>query len=90
METVRVLSIDGGGIRRIIPAMVLAAIERRAGNQPRNGDKQHYFRLQARLNEGNDDMDDASRTNLRVLKLIAEDLIRDKDREIDDVVALLG
>ena len=30
METVRVLTIDGGGIRGIIPAVVLAEIERRA------------------------------------------------------------
>lgn len=30
-ETVRILSLDGGGIRGIIPAMVLAEIERRTG-----------------------------------------------------------
>lgn len=31
METIRILSIDGGGIKGIIPAMVLAEIEQRAG-----------------------------------------------------------
>jgi len=30
-EPVRILSIDGGGIRGIIPAMILAELERRAG-----------------------------------------------------------
>jgi uncharacterized protein len=30
-ERVRVISIDGGGIRGIIPALVLAEVERRAG-----------------------------------------------------------
>src|SRR5215210_2814838 len=32
-ERVRVLSIDGGGIRGIIPALVLAELERRAGRR---------------------------------------------------------
>lgn len=36
-----------------------------------------YYRFQTRLDEGNDDMDDASRTNIRVLKLLAEAIIRD-------------
>lgn len=38
--------------------------------------RQRYYRFQAPLIEGNDDMDDASRTNMRVLQLVAEDLIR--------------
>src|SRR5215216_918932 len=33
VEPVRVLSIDGGGIRGIIPAMILAEIERRTGKR---------------------------------------------------------
>jgi patatin-like phospholipase/acyl hydrolase len=41
--------------------------------------RQRYYRFQAPLIEGNDDMDDASRTNMRVLQLVAEDLIRDND-----------
>ncbi|MDA2937603.1 patatin-like phospholipase family protein [Acidobacteria bacterium AH-259-A15] len=44
-----------------------------------------YYRFQTRLNEGNDDMDDAGPTNLRVLKLLAEAIIRDND---DDLTAL--
>lgn len=44
---------------------------------------ERYYRFQTRLNEGNDDLDDASRTNLRVLRLLAEAIIRDNDRELD-------
>lgn len=50
-----------------------------------------YLRLQVRLDEGSDDMDNATRGNLRVLRLLAEELVRSKDAEIDDVCqALLG
>jgi patatin-like phospholipase/acyl hydrolase len=42
-----------------------------------------YFRFQIRLDEGNDDMDDATRTNIRVLKLLAEDIIRDNSQTLD-------
>lgn len=35
-----------------------------------------YYRFQTTLREGNDDMDDAGTTNLRVLTLLAEDLLR--------------
>ncbi|MEZ5831749.1 MAG: patatin-like phospholipase family protein [Dongiaceae bacterium] len=34
-----------------------------------------YYRFQARLDVGNDDMDDASSTNIRVLKLLAADML---------------
>ncbi len=34
-----------------------------------------YYRFQVRLDTGNDDMDDASGTNLRVLKLVGEDML---------------
>lgn len=44
-----------------------------------------YYRFQVRLDEGNDDLDDAGATNLRVLKLLAEAIIRDND---DDLKAL--
>jgi len=44
---------------------------------PAKDGRQRYYRFQIRLTEGNDDMDDASRTNLRVLKLLAESIIRD-------------
>lgn len=45
--------------------------------------RRRYYRFQVRLDEGNDDMDDASRTNIRMLKLLAEDLIRRSKRELD-------
>ena len=48
----------------------------------RNG-VERYYRFQTRLNEGNDDLDDASRTNLRVLWLLAEAIISDNDRVLD-------
>jgi predicted acylesterase/phospholipase RssA len=38
--------------------------------------QRQYYRFQARLDVGNDDMDDASNTNIRVLKLLAEDLLQ--------------
>lgn len=44
--------------------------------------KQRYYRFQAKLNEGMDDMDDASRTNLRVLKLLGEELIHQSGDQI--------
>ena len=49
-----------------------------------------YLRLQTRLTVGNDDMDDASETNLRALKLLAKDLIRDKKDEIDMICKKLN
>lgn len=47
-----------------------------------SGRRRRYYRFQTRLDEGNDDMDDASRTNIRALKLLAEDLIRRSRREL--------
>lgn len=38
--------------------------------------RRQYYRFQARLDVGNDDMDDASNTNIRVLKLLAEDMLQ--------------
>jgi len=49
-----------------------------------------YLRLQTRLTVGNDDMDDASETNLRALKLLAKDLIRDKKDEIEMICEKLN
>ncbi|MEE8225941.1 MAG: patatin-like phospholipase family protein [Kiloniellales bacterium] len=40
-----------------------------------------YYRFQVRLDTGSDDMDDASSTNMRVLKLLGEDmLLRNRSR----------
>lgn len=49
-----------------------------------------YWRLQVELDEGSDDLDDASRTNLRVLQLKAEQLIDDSRDELDELLPLLG
>ncbi len=40
------------------------------------GGEKQYYRFQVRLDVGNDDMDDASNTNIRVLKLLGEDLLQ--------------
>ncbi len=48
-----------------------------------------YYRLQARLEEGSDDMDDVSRTNIRVLKLVAEEMIHQNSGLIDQLCDLL-
>ena len=47
--------------------------------------KRRYWRFQRRLDAGNDDMDDASRTNVRALKLLAESIVRDNDDALDDL-----
>lgn len=38
--------------------------------------RRQYFRFQSRLDIGNDDMDDASNTNIRVLKLVGQDMLQ--------------
>ena len=49
--------------------------------QPGPHGLKRYYRFQVRLDTGNDDMDDASGTNLRVLKLVGEDmLLRNRSR----------
>jgi uncharacterized protein len=45
--------------------------------------RERYLRIQTQLSMGNDDMDDATRTNLRVLRMISEELIRANDRQLD-------
>ena len=58
---------------------------------PKKKGAQRYYRFQVRLDEGNDDLDDASRTNIRVLKLLAEAIIRDNREALgtlcDELVA---
>lgn len=50
---------------------------------PAKNGAHRYYRFQARLDEGSDDMDDVGRTNLRVLKLLAETIIRDNSERLD-------
>jgi hypothetical protein len=51
------------------------------------GGRQRYYRFQVRLTEGNDDMDDASRSNLRLLKLLTEEMIHRESASIDRMCA---
>lgn len=48
-----------------------------------------YFRFQVTLTTGNDDMDDASATNIRALRLLAEDLVDRRDRDLKQLCDLL-
>ena len=48
-----------------------------------------YYRFQVELTEGKDDMDDAGPTNLRVLKLLAERLVREQTDVLDAACASL-
>jgi hypothetical protein len=49
-----------------------------------------YFRLQVSLDEANDDMDDASSTNIENLKRIADRLISENQRTLDRLLLLLA
>src|SRR5574341_2303029 len=49
------------------------------------GQLSRYYRFQPTLIAGNDNIDDASRTNLRVLKMVAEDLIKTQSAAIDQL-----
>lgn len=48
-----------------------------------------YYRLQPKLDDANDALDNASPTNLRSLKLLARDLISDESDEIDAICEAL-
>ncbi len=48
-----------------------------------------YLRIQTTLHEGNDEMDDAGSTNVRVLKLLGRDLIARHSEDLDHWVQLL-
>lgn len=42
-----------------------------------------YQRFQVTLSSGSDDLDDASRTNIRALRLLAEDLVEKRDADLE-------
>ena len=50
---------------------------------PRKRKEPRYYRFQVRLNEENENMDDAGPENIRALKLLAEDLIRNSRESLD-------
>ena len=52
-------------------------------------DEDSYLRIQGRLTDAMDDMDDASRTNIRALRLFAEGLARAHSKELKKLAGLL-
>ena len=44
-----------------------------------------YFRFQAKLKECNDDIDDASPTNIRAVQLLAEGVIATNEQALDEL-----
>ena len=48
-----------------------------------------YFRFQGKLNECNDEMDDASPTNVRALQLLAQGMMEEQARAIDELCRLI-
>lgn len=60
-------------------------------NQLLSDDKnlKNYYRFQTKLDIGNDNLDDASATNLRVLKLKGEDIISQNSDEISELCKIL-
>ncbi len=55
----------------------------------REDGEKRYFRFQTKLDEGNDDMDDASPSNIRALRYTAERIIQQQRDEIDQLCELL-
>jgi patatin-like phospholipase/acyl hydrolase len=50
---------------------------------PTEENSRRYYRFQVRLNEGNDNLDNISQTNIRALKLYGEAIIRDNNEAIN-------
>jgi predicted acylesterase/phospholipase RssA len=49
----------------------------------------HYYRFQAPLSHANDDLDDASNANIRALKLLAEDILKNQSQDLNELCELL-
>ncbi len=49
-------------------------------------DKKNYYRFDKRLTLGNDEMDDASETNLNALALVAREIVNENDEELSAIV----
>lgn len=56
---------------------------------PDDRGRRHYYRLQVRLDVGNDEMDDTSAANFRVLRLLTDDLIRNHDQDLAELAERL-
>ncbi len=55
----------------------------------KEGSKRRYFRFQVNLSEGMDDLDDASANNIRVLKLLGEQLVNESSSMLDQLCKIL-
>jgi patatin-like phospholipase/acyl hydrolase len=77
-----ILDVVFDGVNDTVDYQVRALMETLAG-------RDRYCRIQAQLQEGRDSLDDAGETNLKMLKLLAKDLIRRHHRELDDWAAFL-
>ncbi|MGI8750689.1 MAG: hypothetical protein ACR2J6_09130 [Thermoleophilaceae bacterium] len=92
-DRIRVLSIDGGGVFAINPAMVFDGVadtidlELEALLGPGPG---RYWCLQTALTEASDDLDDASPENLRALRRKGERLAAERADDLDEAIALLA
>lgn len=64
-------------------------LEQLLPNNTDTGDRR-YYRFQVQLDEHNDAMDDASDDNIRTLKLLAEDLVAEKDGELTELCSKLA
>lgn len=56
---------------------------------PRAGQRERYVRVDGKLSDVNDDMDDATEKNIRDIDRFVDRLIREKRRELDAIVAML-
>jgi uncharacterized protein len=79
-----ILSVVFDGVSDTVDHQMSELLRRRKKDGTRR-----YWRFQRRLDEGNDDMDDAGRTNVRVLKLLAESIVREDDAALSDLCARL-
>ncbi len=79
-----ILSVVFDGVSDTVDHQMSELLRRRKKDGTRR-----YWRFQRKLDEGNDDMDDAGRTNVRVLKLLAESIVREDDDALSDLCARL-
>lgn len=78
-----ILNVVFDGVSDTVSYQVQSILEATCGEKS-------YLRLQTELHEGNDDMDDAGPTNLRVLKLLAKKIIKRHKDDIDGMLEQLG
>ena len=72
------------GVAHSVDYQIRHILQQGANGRPR------YYRFQVRLDVGNDDMDDISPSNIRVLKLLAEDMILKNRRTLKELAGYLA